>query len=145
MDWREWLVRMPLRNLYANGPRGLGFWGGATNDTLCAIFNPSTDAGFWTQSTLTAEQCAAQVARDADSFMVFAETVVYVFVCYEFMRAGVALTTYSLAAIPRTMYQGCKNMAGWWQGAEDVGVSARVQPSERGTLQSSGPTHKASI
>jgi hypothetical protein len=122
-------VQIPLRNIYTNGPRSLGFWGGAPNESICAKLNPSTDAGFWLASPLTVEQCAAQVARDANGFVVFAETVIYAFTCYELMRASVWLVFAAVATIPATFCTACKNVASWWKGNNNVGLSARVPPA----------------
>lgn len=128
-EWWECLVRVPLRNLYTNGPSGLGFWGGATSATICAKLNPSTDADFWSSSALAVAQCEAQVVRDMESFMVFSETAIYALLLYELAKAGVTLIVSGLAATPSTLYRGCKNMASCWkekEEEEDVGASSRI-------------------
>lgn len=89
MEWvkilHEWTVVKPLFWLYAYGPKGLGMWSGATNQTICARLAPAVSSEFWTHPE-TEEECAAMVRRDLDSWLVVVQVGVYFYFMFEFVR-----------------------------------------------------------
>lgn len=66
----------PLARLYLDGPTLLGFWGGASADSICSRLT-GVDANFWSLSDDGREECEKVIQQHFNSWMVLASTIVY--------------------------------------------------------------------
>jgi hypothetical protein len=83
------LINQPLRSMFANGPRSLGMWSGASNVTICAtLTSPVVSSEFWARPE-AADECAALVERTVDAWVVFARMVIYFYILTQLIQHGV--------------------------------------------------------
>lgn len=87
------VVLKPLAWLYLNGPRGWGFWGGASLPDICAQLT-NTRAQFWNSETATQAECADIVERHYWSYVVLASSLGYAGLLVWAVRGACRLCTF---------------------------------------------------